>query len=116
MFPLDASGAAQRLALPVAKHPRGCSSRAGLVGGTRGRHFVGTNFKPHKLLANAPTPTCQLHVSCTHEDGGRSFYTRETRVHCGKYTPNRQAHKPYKAMESILYDSRAAPWFPVKLI
>jgi hypothetical protein len=28
-----------------------------LVGGTRRRHFDGTNFKPHKLPENAPTPT-----------------------------------------------------------
>jgi len=39
--------------------PRGCSSRVGypLVGGTRQRHFIGTNFEPHKLSENAPTPT-----------------------------------------------------------
>jgi len=28
-----------------------------LVGGMRKRHFDGTNFKPRKLLENAPTPT-----------------------------------------------------------
>jgi len=28
-----------------------------LVGGTRQRHFVGTNFKPRKLPENAQTPT-----------------------------------------------------------
>ena len=28
-----------------------------LVGGTRQRHFAGINFKPRKLLENAPTPT-----------------------------------------------------------
>ena len=28
-----------------------------LVGGTRGSHFDGTNFKPRKLPENAPTPT-----------------------------------------------------------
>jgi len=33
-----------------------------------------------------------------------------------KYTPMRQARKPYKAVESIEYDSRSAPWFPDKLI
>ena len=55
--------ACQRLALPVAHavpaggSPRGCSSRAGLVGGTRQRHFDGTNFKPHKLPENAQSPT-----------------------------------------------------------
>jgi hypothetical protein len=41
----------------IAQHPQGCSSRAGLVGGTRSRRFAGTSFKPHKLLKNAPTPT-----------------------------------------------------------
>jgi len=33
-----------------------------LVGGTRQRHFAGTNFKPHKLLENAPTPTSRVHA------------------------------------------------------
>src|SRR5512134_3671456 len=28
-----------------------------LVGGTRQRHFAGTNFKPRKLPKNAQTPT-----------------------------------------------------------
>jgi len=28
-----------------------------LVGGARQRHFDGTNFEPHKLPENAPTPT-----------------------------------------------------------
>jgi hypothetical protein len=37
-------------------------------------------------------------------------------VHERQYTPKRQARKPYIAMESIQYDSRAAPWFPVELI
>jgi hypothetical protein len=32
-------------------------SRYPLVGGTRGRHFDGTNSKPHKLPENAQTPT-----------------------------------------------------------
>jgi len=35
-------------------------SRYPLVGRTRQRHFSGTNFKPRKLLENAPTPTCLL--------------------------------------------------------
>jgi hypothetical protein len=63
--------------------------------------------------------------------GGPSFYTRETGCVVSrqgfdrlnhqldnqrKYTPKRQARKPKKAMESILYDFRGAPWFPVKLI
>jgi len=33
-----------------------------LVGGTRQRHFDGTNFKPRKLLKNAPTPTSRVHA------------------------------------------------------
>ena len=33
-----------------------------LVGGTRQRHFDGTNFKPGKLPENAPTPTSRVHA------------------------------------------------------
>jgi hypothetical protein len=33
-----------------------------LVGGTRLRHFDGTNFKPRKLLENAQTPTSRVHA------------------------------------------------------
>ena len=33
-----------------------------LVGGTRQRHFNGTNFKPHKLLENAQSPTSRVHA------------------------------------------------------
>jgi hypothetical protein len=33
-----------------------------LVGGTRQRHFAGTNFKPHKLPENAQTPTSRVHA------------------------------------------------------
>jgi hypothetical protein len=33
-----------------------------LVGGARQRHFDGTNFKPRKLLKNAPTPTSRVHA------------------------------------------------------
>jgi hypothetical protein len=32
------------------------------VGGTRERHFAGTNFKPHNLLENAATPTRRVHA------------------------------------------------------
>jgi hypothetical protein len=32
------------------------------VGGTRQRHFDGTNFKPRKLLENAATPTRRVHA------------------------------------------------------
>ena len=32
------------------------------VGGTRQLHFDGTNFKPHKLLENAQTPTSRVHA------------------------------------------------------
>ena len=55
--------------------------------------------------------------------GEPSFYTRETGAQClyqldrqRKYTPKRQARKPYKAMEGAIHDPRGAPWFPVKLI
>jgi hypothetical protein len=33
-----------------------------LVGGTRQRHFDGTNSKPRKLLENAQTPTSRVHA------------------------------------------------------
>jgi hypothetical protein len=33
-----------------------------LVGGTRERHFDGTDFKPHGVLENAPTPTSRVHA------------------------------------------------------
>ena len=33
-----------------------------LVGGTRKRHFDGTNFKPRKLPENAQTPTSRVHA------------------------------------------------------
>jgi hypothetical protein len=33
-----------------------------LVGGTRQRHFDGTNSKPHKRLENAQTPTSRVHA------------------------------------------------------
>jgi hypothetical protein len=32
------------------------------VGGTRERHFAGTNSKPHKVLENAQTPTRRVHA------------------------------------------------------
>ncbi|MBI1793231.1 MAG: hypothetical protein HYR70_03455 [Chloroflexi bacterium] len=32
-----------------------------LVGGTRERHFAGTNFEPRKPPENAATPTRQVH-------------------------------------------------------
>jgi hypothetical protein len=33
-----------------------------LVGGTRERQFDGINFKAHKLLENAQTPTSRVHA------------------------------------------------------
>ena len=33
-----------------------------LVGGTRGRHFDGINFKPRNLPENAQNPTRQVHL------------------------------------------------------
>jgi len=33
-----------------------------LVGGTRQRHFAGTNSKPRKLPENAQTPTRRVHA------------------------------------------------------
>src|SRR5688572_9893523 len=37
-------------------------SRYPLVGGTRERHFAGTNLQPRKLLKNAATPTSRVHA------------------------------------------------------
>ena len=37
-----------------------------LVGGTRQRHFDGTNLKPRKLLENAQTPTSRVHAVLAH--------------------------------------------------
>ena len=49
---------------------------------------------------NACKPRRIPTVSCTPEDRERSFYTRETGARWRKYTPNWQASKPYKAMET----------------
>ena len=39
------------------------------VGGTRQRHFDGTNLKPRELPENAPTPTRRMHVAdCRNRD------------------------------------------------
>ena len=42
------------------KTPNGL--RYPLVGGTRQRHFAGTNSTPCKLPENAPTPTSRVHA------------------------------------------------------
>jgi len=47
-----------------------------LVGGTRQRHFAGTNFKPRKLVENAQTPTRRVHAV--------SGCLYERHVHCYK--------------------------------
>jgi hypothetical protein len=41
---------------------RANGSRYRLVGGTRERHFDGTNLKPRKPLENAQTPTSRVHA------------------------------------------------------
>jgi hypothetical protein len=45
---------------------RNCVTPNGLryprVGGTRQRHFDGTNFKPRNLPENAQTPTRRVHA------------------------------------------------------
>jgi len=48
------------LSLTKRKLPNG--SRYPLVGGTRQRHFAGTNSQSRKLLENAPTPTSRVHA------------------------------------------------------
>jgi hypothetical protein len=40
-----------------------------LVGGTRQRHFAGTNRKPHKLPENAQTPTRRV-LACKRDPQG----------------------------------------------
>ena len=46
--------------LPYQRRANGL--RYPLVGGTRQRHFDETNFKPHKMLKNAQTPTSREHA------------------------------------------------------
>jgi len=47
------------------------------VGGTRGRHFSGTNSKPHKLLENAQTPTRRVHAVLAALTERRVFGSKE---------------------------------------
>jgi len=42
--------------------PRMLSAGYPLVGGTRQRHFDGTNLKPRKVPENAQTPTSRVHA------------------------------------------------------
>ena len=49
-------------ARPTAGVTRRRSREAGLVGGTRQRHFDGTNFKSRKTRENAQTPTTTVLV------------------------------------------------------
>ena len=44
------------------KNMRSNGLRYPLVGGTRQRHFGGTNFKPRKVPENAQTPTSRVHA------------------------------------------------------
>jgi len=48
--------------VPIILQGRANGWRYPLVGGTRQRHFDGTNFKPRKLLENAQTPTSRVHA------------------------------------------------------
>jgi len=70
-----------------------------------------------KASKNTPSPSRPVHPRRSH---AIIFYGRNGGAICPedqqKYTPMWQARKPYKAMESIEYDSRSAPWFPDKLI
>jgi hypothetical protein len=68
--------------------------------------------KPEKMSENV----AESHQSSAPAKIARDHFIREKRGRKQKYTPKRQARKPYKAMESIVYDSRGAPWFSVKLI
>ena len=66
---------------------------------------------------NAPSPSRPVHPRRSH---AIILYERNGGATCSggqqKYTPMWQARKPYKAVESIEYDPRGAPWFPDKLI
>ena len=48
-----------------------------LVGGTRQRHFAGTNSKPRKLLENAQTPTSRVHALFGGSMNARLAYERK---------------------------------------
>jgi hypothetical protein len=77
-------------------------------------------LQARKMLENR----AESHKSTAPQKIARDHFIREKRgIVSGigsttkrKYNPKRQARKPDKAMASIIYDSRAAPWFPVKLI
>jgi len=83
-----------------------------LVGGTRQRHFDGTNLKPKKVPENEQTPTSRVHLGRT-----KTFsFPKETGAQW-EYTANWQTHKPYKAVETHnSLQSRGAPWFPITMI
>jgi len=66
-----------------------------------------------RILENGDVPSCPVPRGMM---TGDPFMRENQGCDCAKYTPNWQAYKPYKAMESIMNDSHGAPWFSVKLI
>ncbi len=96
---LDFSGLGSPINLPKGVRSRSMAlGRMWILFGSR------KNSKRGKILAvgaarrGAAVPS----VRCTPEDRARSFYTRETGQQLQKYTPKRQARKPYKAMETCV--------------
>jgi hypothetical protein len=58
-------------------------SRYPLVGGTRERHFDGTNLKPRKLPENAQTPTSRVHAVL---GGAKYGHTNEVKAEWKRLT------------------------------
>ena len=56
-----------------------------LVGGTRGRRFIGTNFKPPKMPENAQTPTSRVHALLGGSCVGIVTFTRRTQPTNAEY-------------------------------
>jgi len=78
------------------------------VGGTRQRHFAGTNFKPRKLLENAQTPTRRVHAVL----GNRA----ERKTHCPKQDTTAKLTKLLHATQILAITKNTARKSPGKRI
>jgi hypothetical protein len=58
-----------------------------LVGGTRERHFTGTNFKPHKLPENVQTPTSRVHTLLGNHELARTLAIKKAQSLTDKLAP-----------------------------
>jgi hypothetical protein len=58
-----------------------------LVGGTRPRHFAGTNFKPRKMLKNAATPTSRVHALLGNHEPARTLAIKKAQSLTDKLAP-----------------------------